>query len=258
MEEKEINAILIDKLTELNDLEIKKSKVLAVIFQKTTREIMSKKMQSLKSNFKEQAEFYGQNLEDYDVVYQEIMKKYEDQLSQILIKYHEIFSNIYLELQEAECNQKIAITNLKKSYDTKQEILNLSNSTIVEEFERKINACLQKKKNYDMIIKECEKELDNYRGNIENQINSLFADKLNQIALKEEGAFAKLIQKIKNMFSGKTKFKTYVIEPIDIELEMRDSKLPDIINDMHQDIVRFVAKIKQAKAQTNEIFNQMM
>ncbi len=258
MEEKEPNAILMDKLEELSELEIKKSKVLAVIFQKTTREIMSKKMQSLKSNFREQAEFYGQKWEDYDAIYQEIAKRYEEQLSKVLEKYHESFVNMYLELQEAECNQKIAMTNLKKSYEIKQEILKSANFDKIEEFERKIKACLQKKDNYDEIIEECEKELEKCTTNLESQMNALFADKLNQIALKEEGAFAKLIQKLKNMFSGKTKFKTYVIEPIDVELEMRDSKLPDIINDMHQDIVRFVAKIKQAKAQTNEIFNQMM
>ena len=55
MEEKATNtSVLMDKLKELNELEIKKSKVLATIFQKSTQEIVDKKIQSLKTFFEEQ------------------------------------------------------------------------------------------------------------------------------------------------------------------------------------------------------------
>lgn len=258
MEERESDVFLMDKLIELNELEIKKSKVLAAIFQKTMDEMEKKKLQSLDANFEEQAKFYDQYLEDYEKTYQEMKNRYEEQLSQILEQYQELFVNLYLELQEAECNQKIAITNWKKSYDIKQEILNKANSSMIEEYDRKIEACIQKKQNYDIIIEECEKELEKCATQMEKRVNSLFQDKSSQMFLTEISFFGKIMNKIKNIFTGKSKFNTYVMEPMKVELEMIETKLPDIIENMEQEMVTFVARIKQAKAETNQIFEQMI
>jgi len=258
MEETNMNTILIDKLAELNRLEIDKAKVLNAIFQKTTKDTMDKKIESLKSNFEEQAEFYNQNLADYDEVYKQIVEKYTNQLTQIIKKYNELFINMQLELQEAECNQKIAITNLKKSFDIKEKLSDSNQIEMLEEYSKKLIACMQKKSNYDIIINECEKELDKCASNTESKINALFADKSSQISLKEESGFAKLINKIRNFFTGETKFNKYVVEPMNVELEMMENKLPDIINEIHQETICFVAKMKQAKDETNKIFENMI
>lgn len=258
MEKRKSNTLLMDKLVELNEVEIKKSKVLAVIFQKTVDEMQRKKIQSLDSNFEEQAKFYDQALEDYETTYQEMKGKYEQQLTEILAQYQELFVNLYLELQEAECNQKIAITNWKKSCDIKQEILDKANSEMIEEYDRKIEACVQKKKNYDVIIEECENELEKCAIQMEKKINSLFQDKSSQMFLTEIGLFGKIMNKIKNFFTGESKFKAYVIEPMKVELEMLETKLPDVEESIEREMINFVAKIKQAKAETNQIFEQMI
>ena len=256
--EENANVILMDKLTELSDLEINKVKVLTAIFNKTTQNILQKKVQSLESSFEEQAKFYGQKLSDYTQIYDEIIPKYKKQLSEIIEKYTQLFVNMQIELQEAECNQKIAITNLKKSFDIKEEITGKAKEELIEEYRKKIIACMQKKMNYDVIIKECSKEIDSCAINMETKINSLFSDKSNQIALRDENAFKKIINKISNFFTGEKKFNTYVIEPITVELDMMDSKLPDITNNIHKDTVDFVARIKQAKDETNTIFENMI
>ena len=49
-----------------------------------------------------------------------------------------------------------------------------------------------------------------------------------------------------------------MVEPINVELDMMDSKLPDIVNEIGQKTLTFVAKIKQAKSETNRIFEQMI
>ena len=66
------------------------------------------------------------------------------------------------------------------------------------------------------------------------------------------------MNKIKNFFTGESKFKAYVIEPMKVELEMLETKLPDVEESMEREIVLFVAKIKQAKAETNQVFEQMI
>lgn len=258
MEERKSNTLLMDKLVELNEVEIKKSKVLAAIFQKTVNEMQKKKIESLDSNFEEQAKFYDQDLEDYEKTYQEMKDKYEEQLSEILNQYQALFVNIYLELQEAECNQKIAITNWKKSCDIKQEIIDKAGSSMIEEYERKIEACVQKKNNYDVIIEECEDELEKCAIQMEKKVNSLFQDKSSQMFLTEIGLFGKIMNKIRNLFTGKSKFNTYVMEPMKVELEMLETKIPDVEEGLKREMVDFVARIKQAKAQTNQIFEQMI
>ena len=259
MEEKATNtSVLMDKLKELNELEIKKSKVLATIFQKSTQEIVDKKIQSLKTFFEEQLKFYNQKAENYNEIYQEILTKYQEQLQQIIEPYNQLYINLYLELQETECNFKIAITNLKKSYEIKEEIWNKVSQDIIEEYDRKINACKQKKSNYDCLIEECKKALNHCAIDMEKKINSLFQDKSSQILLKEENSFTKFFQKIKNVFTGKAKFIAYVIEPIQVELDMLENKLPDVSNQIYQQTITMVAKMKQAKARTNEIFDNMI
>lgn len=258
MEENNTNTILIDELAKLNELEINKTKVLTAIFSKTIQEIKLKKIQSLQSNFEEQAKFYGQYLEDYDEIYKEMLSRYEEQLDKITEKYNELYINMQLELQEAECNQKIAITNLKKSFDIKQKLSDTLQNDLREEYAKKMIACMQKKINYDIIIDECERELNKCASNMEKKINALFSDKSSQISLQEESALKKFVNKIKNIFTGASKFNTYVIEPINVELEMMDSKLPDITNEIHQETVNFVAKMKQAKDETNQIFKKMI
>lgn len=258
MEENDMNVLIIDKLTELNELEINKTKVLTAIFMKLTKDIMNKKVQSLESNLEEQAKYYDQNWDNYIDTYNQILEKYQKQLSQIIEKYNALFINIQLELQEAECNQKIAITNLKKSFDIKQEITDKAKNEVVDEYKRKIDACFQKKINYDVIIEECEKELNSCAHNMEKLINNLFSDKTSQVSLKEEGVFKKIVNKIVNKFTGATKFNTYVIEPMNIELEIMDSKLPDITENIKNETINFVAKIRQAKEETNLIFENMI
>jgi len=66
------------------------------------------------------------------------------------------------------------------------------------------------------------------------------------------------MNKIRNLFTGKSKFNTYVMEPMKVELEMLETKLPDVEESMKREMVDFVARVKQAKAQTNQIFEQMI
>lgn len=254
MEENKTSGLLMDKLIQLHELEIKKAKILVAIFTKTTKEIMDKKVRALQHNFEQQAEFYDQNLERYEDIYDQILLKYKKQLSQIIDKYNNLYINLQLELQEAECNQKIAITNLKKSFDIKQEISPQAGTKILEAYHKKMTACMEKKLHYDIIIKACETEIEACSANMYDKINLLFSDKFSQVSLKEKSSFGKFMRKIRNKFTGAKKFNTYVIEPLCVELEMMDNKLPDIMNHIKQDTLYFVAKMKQAKDETNKIF----
>ena len=256
--ENNLEKTLIEKLKELNKAEQYKLRLLTIIFIKTTQEIKEQKIKSLRDNILSQAEFYNQNIKNYTEVYTEIINQYTDQLSQIMKVYTELFINIQMELQEAECNQKIAITNLKKSIDIKNKLNNESSKESIEKCYKKINACMQKKVNYDIIIENCEKELEKCSSNMQNEINLLFGDKSSQISLKKEHGFKKIINKLVNKFTGSAKFNTYVIIPANLETKTMKDKLPQLNRDIKDKIINFVAKIKQAKDETNKIFEKMI
>lgn len=256
--EKNVEKKLIDKLKELNEVEQNKAKIITTIFVKSTQEIKEQKINSLENSILNQAKFYNQNIDNYNEIYTEILEKYTKQLSQIINIYSELFINIQMELQEAECNQKIAITNLKKSIDMKEKISNEDSKELIEEYNKKIDACIQKKINYDIIIENCEKELEQCSTIMLEKINMLFGDKSSQISLENESGFKKFINKVVNKFVGATKFNTYVIEPTNLEVETIHKKLGRLSIDIKNNTINFVAKIKQAKDETNKIFKNMI
>ena len=256
--EKFLNQMLINDLKKLNNIEQNKSKIVTILFLRKANEIKKQKIDALENNILNQAEFYSQNIDDYNEIYKDIINKYSSQLSQIINIYIELFINIQMELQEAECNQKITITNLKKSIDLKNKLP--VNSTIeeIEKCNKKISACIQKKMNYDIIIENCEKELDQCSKNMIDHINYLFGDKSSQVLLKSEVGFKGFINRFINRFIGANKFKNYVIEPTNIEVETMNQEIPKLSADILDKTISFVAKIKQAKDETNNIFDKMI
>lgn len=253
-----LEQMLINSLKELNQIEQNKSKILTTIFLKKTEDIKKQKIKSLEKSILSQAEFYDQDIDNYNEVYNDILNKYTDQLSQIINIYSEFFINVQMELQEAECNQKIAITNLKKSVDDKKYLKGNASIEEIEDCNKKIEACIQKKLNYDIIIESCESELQKCSDNMVTQINIYFGNKSGQLKLNDDTGFKKFINKLVNKFTGATKFNTYVIEPTNLEVETLNNKLPQLSGDIKDKTINFVAKIKQAKDETNKIFEKMM
>ena len=256
--ENNLEKMLINKLKKLNEIEQNKSRVLTAIFIKTANELKNQKIKAMQDNILNQADFYNQDINKYDKFYNEVMNKYTNQLSQIINIYTELFINIQMELQEAECNQKIAITNVKKSIDMKNSLSESSPIEIIENYRKKIDACMQKKYNYDIIIENCEKELEQCSEKMIAHINLLFGDKSSQVSLRNEEGFMKYINKFINRFTGANKFNTYVITPTNIEVETRDNNLPILSGEIKDKTIDFVAKIKQAKDETNKIFDKMI
>ena len=253
-----LEQMLINSLKELNQIEQNKSKIVTTIFLKTTKDIKKQKIKSLENSILSQAKFYNQDIDNYNEVYNDIVNKYTDQLSQIINIYSEFFINVQMELQEAECNQKIAITNLKKSIDAKKKLKKDTSLEEIESYNKKIEACIQKKLNYDIIIESCESELQKCSDNMVKQINTYFSNKSGQLILKDDIGVKKIINKLVNKFTGSSKFNTYVIAPTNLEVETLNSKLPQLSGDIRDKTISFVAKIRQAKDDTNKIFEKMI
>lgn len=253
-----LEQMFINSLKELNQIEQNKAKILTAIFLKKMKDIKKQKIKSLENSILSQAKFYNQDIDDYNEVYNNILNRYTDQLSQIINIYTEFFINVQMELQEAECNQKIAITNLKKSVDAKKKLKKDASIEEIEDWNKKIEACIQKKLNYDIIIESCESELQKCSDNMVTQINIYFGNKSGQLTLSDETGFKKFINKLVNKFTGSTRFNAYVIAPANLEVETLNNKLPQLSEDIKDRTINFVAKIKQAKDETNKIFEKMI
>ena len=249
MNNNEINMSLIEKLDELTSVEILKAKILAILFKKMTRKITEDKINTLKYNFENQAKYYGQNVDEYDNTYVEIISRYKEQLRQILNKYNEMYVNITLELQEAECNQKITIANIKNTFEIKERLQGKATDEIIQEYINKLEACIEKKKNYDFVIYKCEQKMQDCIDELEPQVNTIFAEKNEIVPIQDENNFNKIISKIKNLFSGKKNFNNYVIKPMNANLERIDGRLINITN---------IIRSKMAKDEINVIYDNMV
>jgi len=256
-----INMILFDKLSELNKLEITRTKILTAIFIKTVEENVDRKLQALEENFYKQAELCNQDLLDYHDICSEIMKKYQNQLNEVIEQYNEMFINLQMELQESECDQKIAIIDFKKSFNN-NKANKYFNKYMKRENNRKINACIQKKYNFDVVIEECEKELDKCTKIVKEELNNLFGDQLCKMLphkeIKGVKAVGGFFGKIKNIFVGKSKFNQYCIEPINLEIKVMEENLPDIKKNIYEQSIKTVSKIRQMKSKTKKIYNKMI
>ena len=94
--------------------------------------------------------------------------------------------------------------------------------------------------------------------NLDKQIDIFFVNKSNSLIIREENFIEKVLNKIKNIFIGKNNFINYVINPLNIELEVIEGKVSNNYTTLSKDILSFVAKIRQAKKETNKIFEQMI
>ena len=242
---------LLEKLEKINDLEKQKMKIITEIYEKSVDEIVQKKLLNLSINFDKQAEFYNQDLRKYNDILNELTKRYKNQIQQVVEQYNGLYLNVQMELVEAECNQKINMTNLKKSIDSR-------NKKATDINNRRIEACLQKKSDYNEIITDCENQLEKCIKEVTKELDLLFSDKAYQISVKERNNSNSFINRLKNKFLGANKFKMYVIEPQKIEIEMMDNKLPDVKNQIYEKTLKVITKIQQEKNEANEVFEQLL
>ena len=230
----------ISNLKELNTIEQDQIKIYSAIFTNTCKNCKEEKINSLTESIYNQIKFNGKNPEKYSNMINDIILEYNTLIEKILNLYVTKFISVLNELQTVYNNQKISITNCKLALDAENEV--------------KLSASEYKVDNYEILIQECKNQLMECKNDMENEINSIFYDKRNSLAIKKSNIF----QRFFNLFNSNKKIINFVFNPLNNEIQ----SLQNVVNTKSQAIrsktLNDISIIEDGLIKTREIFKNML
>ena len=236
----EMEKDLMINLHNLSSFEQNEFKILIAIYTTLYENLKKDKINDFKNSIESQIKFYSGKLSDYSDKISQVVSKYELLINKILIEYNTRFIALMNEIQNTESNQKIAITNMKLSIELKSE--------------KKYNAVNVKRNNYEIVLQECFNQLENCKYELKNKLNEIFYNRNNQLAIKKNNIFQKII----NLFTGKQNIDKFVFDAVDMEIKKLEETVENEIYKINIETIQNVAIIKNAQMQTQNIFNQML
>ncbi len=231
---------LVNNLQELTTAEQDELRVVSSVYIDEYEKLKTEKIKSFENNLYEQIRFYGKNPDLYQKQINGFLKKYEAMLDLLIKEYNTRFIAVNNELQDTQNNQKIAIVNIKFSI------------TFNDEIKRK--ASESKKDNYEIVMQECVRQLSSCKDEMIGKINEIFYNKDKQLSTGKQSIF----EKMKNRFFGKQKIENFVIQPVEIELVRLEDTINNELTNINEETVMNIAVIKDARMQTQKIFNNML
>lgn len=277
------------QLSDLSDVENLKLKIEFAIFNNKLLESYKSKIELIEKNFESQAIFYGKREEEYIDQKNKIISKYNLEFQKIYDIRKEQFFNILNEIIEMQANQKIAFANINKVVEEKEsfkqtaeyreykskkeEFENIVSTTLNHnEFDKyskllknlndpsdaqykKLYALTEKFDNYQAIIEECEKKLIECSEAAEEDFQEIVKYRNSSVAnLKKSNVISNIINKLANLFSGKAKYEKEVILKMENELIDIEKSDNDLVEDISNQTLIFVAKIEEIRAEINKSF----
>ncbi len=255
---------LMECINELEEIESIDTKLTFAIFRSSAYSKIESMVNKLKQRIEEQMKASKISNDTYDAKNKEMIKKYEDELRKIYVEYENSIINVQLEMQEAESNQKIAIANLKKINDMKNEALQkqeyieqlINNPELHKQYTNKVDAYIEKFNNYNKIIDECLIETELVRQEFLRTLDEVdIIDENNQLTTKNESFFQGLINKIKSLFSNKKSYETQFVNPTEENITKLENENVERIKEVSRKNVKFLATIIVMKKKINQYFN---
>ncbi len=285
--EKALGFRLMDAIKEVSEFEVSKEELLTALYVRKTQEKIDNGIEKIENSLKAQASVYGAKYENYVSRIQEIKEKYLKEINKIKEEYQFQFINVQLELREALANQKIAIVNAKKMTDMKNEFMqtakykeyialkselenHLNNAlkksdydkylSLLENLENPINIYIDKKNiaiqkfiNSESLIRSCEAKLNFCMNETYSEIEKIIEDNIdNALVVLKENPIAKVINKVVNLFSGKSKFENKV-KSIENNIEALSANSESKVQEIKDNTIKLVAEILSEKENIDSV-----
>lgn len=277
---------LMDSIKEVMRLENAKTELTTALYLRKADEKIKNGLETIEENLKAQASVYGVKFENYIDRVSSIKNNYLKEINKLREEYEFQFVNLQLELREIQANQQISLVNAKKILDTKNEFIksdkyksyintkenlikNLNNALKksdydkyykmiedladpIELYNQKKKIALKKYSDYESIIKDCEAKIEYCMNETFSEIDRITNENIeNKLLIKKENPVTKIINKVLNIISGKSKFegKIKIIENNLQNLSLsNDAKVETIRNNT----IEMVADIQEEKDSLNE------
>lgn len=286
-----ISEKLMKNLTRLAEIENNNLKIKSAIFLRKINNKIDNAIKEIGLRINEEIEFYGQKSDNFPEYKESVLKKYTEEFNKILDEYELQYVNICEELMETHANQKFAIANCIKMKNLKEEFLEsdkyeeykkikakykekMDNSLTKEEFDKnmnllkelknpidgydiKIKACIEKAKDYELIIQNCNEKLEECKQKSIDEINNMVSKKTGQLVIyQKNNIIFKIINKITNIFTGKKKVQINLIDKSNDEFNTLETEANDTKNNIRENTIKFIEKLIGIREELNTKFNE--
>lgn len=286
-----ISEKLMKNITKLAEIENNNLKIKSAIFLRKINDKINIATNEIGLRIDEEIEFYGQKVQNYSEYKESVVKKYAEEFNKILEEYELQYVNICEELMETYANQKITIANCKKMKNLKEEFLesdkyeeykkikakykeDMDNSLTKVDFEKnmnllkelknpiddydiKIKACIEKAKDYELIIQNCNQKLEECKQKSIDEVNKIVSKKTSQLVIyQKNNIIFKIINKISNIFNGKKKVQINIIDKSNVEFNTLETEANNTKNNIRENTIKFIEQLIGKREELNTKFNE--
>lgn len=254
--EKNLISELSQDIQELGRIELNDATLNVAIFDKIIEENINNRIEFLKNYFESKKVLYGINSSKVDSQIEDIVNRYSVLLNKIAEQYRFRLNNVEIELQEIESNQKITLANFINAITDKIK-LEKSNDLTKENLikcQKKVVACINKYNNYNELINECLIEINICKKEFVEVLDEILEISSEVAMVKKQTKIQMFINRIKFLFSGKTRFQENIISKKTNDLSNIESKDKSLIDDIEGKSVAFSAIILAMRENINRKF----
>ncbi|MCR5186115.1 MAG: hypothetical protein K6D97_03240 [Clostridia bacterium] len=225
-----------DVLDKLNRTEKEQMYLELALFNKNKEELKEEKLENEKYYLENQARFYNQNPKKVKENILLNSKLYEILINKIIFMYDSIFEDIVSYKQNILNNQKILVGNV--IFYT-QKIEGEENEEIKNQYYSEINGMINKSKEFERVLNECDEKIIWLKEDMIKSINSLFINRNVQIAINDS-IINRTIRGIKHFFVGKRMYKS-----INNSYVSMINDLSKAISDKEKELAKFSITLKK-------------
>ena len=246
-----------EDLKELVDIENQKQMNLALLFESSLANSKEIRLAEFKDKLYIQANYYN-TLDKYKIAIDNLVMQYKKQLDKLFDVCSTRYINIQRELSAAIQSEIIVVTNVSINKQNLEKAVEENDSKKIHYYINKINASIQKKLDYEVIINECNKRLEDCINQLsEFSENIKITEKVEMVEEKKGKIYRFFNNLIKNL-NRKKNFENYVLKPSENNIEHLTGEVEKSIGSLYNHIFEFAIQMKDNKEKINMTFNAMM
>ena len=252
---------IITKLNKnINDLTITQadSGMLKVtIFQKELNQLKEQKLNYFNKLVEKELLTYDQKSFDFKDEINKVREEYIFQIEKLENVYAKLYLDVYKILENAIENQNLAIANIVSLEQRMNENTYSENELKGMKIIQRSN--VQKKQNYNVMIKECRARLDWCHTEVLKDINRIFEESKEQLELvevKNINFIQKIIRSITNTIHGRNRFTNFLNRFEDETLVSLKSQVDEKVYEVSATITGVIKQMKKCKQKISEIYER--
>lgn len=246
-----------EDIKSLVEVENQKQIRLAILFENSLMNSKDIRITEFKDKLYVQANYYN-TLEEHKFEIDNLVNMFEQKLDKLFKACSNRYINIQKELASAIQSEIIVITNISINKDNLEKAIENADLEKIRYYTNKINASIQKKLNYELIINECNARLEKCIEQIEELADSVKIEEETRVVETKKNKLILFITKIINKINNKKNFKNYILQPSEKYLDAVSKKVEISLETVYTQICEFAIQMQDNKAKINNAYNSML